>query len=228
MSKSKLTLIPIICLMLLLCVHFNASAEIFTNWGECQFEPGCDTDGGESLGVYFTADSRTIGVYIVWGAGHILNAQSGVATYLNRVEMASLYGTNVYDQREILYRVIMDMERAKSIYEAINELAAVTPYKKSSIEKLQAFDYEAFCEKEGLNPYIFDRVKEYLCKGDVRGVFARVLKDAEVILDQLYYLKEILEVDKSPGIKTAWKLNQSFTDFIIFGQYAAQVFYETR
>jgi len=228
MRVKNVWLKAILCLIVMLAVSLNVYPLIFANGGSCQFEPGCDRDGGESLGVYMTADSRTIGVYIVWGAGHILNAQSGAAAYLNRVETASLYGTDFDDQREILYKVIMEMEMAKSNYEAINELAAVTPYKKSSIEKLLAFDYETFCARAGLNPYIFDRVKEYLCKGDVRGLFARVLKDADVILDQLYSIKEFLEADKSPGINTAWKLNQTFYDFVIMGQYAAQVFSETR
>ena len=228
MSVKNVWLKAILCLIVMIAVSLNVYPAIFSNGGDCQFEPGCDPDGGSSLGVYMTADSRTIGVYIVWGAGHILNAQSGAAAYLNRVETASLYGTDFYEQRETLYTVIMEMERAKAVYEAINELAAVTPYKKSSIEKLLAFDYDSFCEREGLNPYIFERVKAYLGKGDVRGFFARVSKDADVILDQLYSIKEVLEADKSPGINTAWKLNQTFFDYVLMGQYAAQVFSETQ
>jgi len=84
--------------------------------------------------------------------------------------------------------------------------------------------YKTFCASEGLNPYIFERVKPYLDKGDVRGFFARVSKDADVILEQLYSIKEVLEADKSPGINTAWKLNQTFFDYVLMGQYAAQVF----
>jgi hypothetical protein len=77
-----------------------------------------------------------------------------------------------------------------------------------------------------MHPAVFNPLREYLARGDVRGVFSKVLKDTEAILDQLYSIKEILEADKVPEIETTWKLNQTFSDYLLFGQYAAMVFKE--
>jgi hypothetical protein len=49
--------------------------------------------------------------------------------------------------------------------------------------------------------------------------FSRMLKDNEAILGQLSEIKALLESYKTPDVRTAWKLNQTFSDYIFFVRF---------
>jgi hypothetical protein len=96
------------------------------------------------------------------------------------------------------------------------------------IERLKTFPYEEFAKSEGLLSPVFDRVEGYLKNGDVRGVFAKIFKDINALLYQLYSIKKAVDAGTTPDIKSTWKLNQSFSEAILFGQYFSRVLYEVK
>ncbi len=228
MNKKNKVLISgaIILIIVLVGLSVKAYPAIFGNNGECAVEPGCEGGGDSSTGLYILESSGMLKMYIVDGAGYMLNAYSGVGALLRQLEMSEMNGADYDKMREILYGIIEDMERAKYTYYIIKYIMQITPYKKSVIEGLQGFDYDGFREKAGLIPVVFARVKSYLIRGDVRGVFAGIHKNTSVILDQLYALKKTLEADRLPEITSAWQLNQTFTESVLFGQYFSQVLYQ--
>ncbi len=228
MNKKNSTLIvrTILCIIVFVIFNVQALPEICGNYGECTVEPGCEGGGDSSTGLYIPESNWMLKMYIVDGAGYVLNTYSGMGTLLRQIEMSELYGPDYCKMRETLYGMIEDMERARHTYYIVNGIMQMTPYKKSVIDGLKIFDYDGLREKAGLMPVVFDHVKGYLERGDVRGVFTAIHKNTGVILDQLYILKETLEADKLPAITSAWKLNQTFTESVLFGQYFSQVMYQ--
>jgi hypothetical protein len=230
MSKSMRYSILKSMFILILAVFFNLNvfADVHGNWGECAFEPGCIPGGGDSTSLYITESGSLMGMYITDGAGYILGAYSGVGAFLKQVEVSELYGADFAAIKNILDRMIDDLENARDTYYIINYIAAVTPYKKDVIERLVAFDYDGFEKSEGLSGPVFDRVESFLKYGNIRGVFAKILRDIDSLLYQSYTLKKAVDTDTLPEIKSLWKLNQSFTNIILFGQYFSQVLYEVK
>ena len=147
---------------------------------------------------------------------------------MNRFETAELTGADFAGMRDILSRVIDNLERAKCIYMFIDYIAAYTPYRESVIERLKAFDYESFQKSGGLYSKVFDRVKELLSRGDVRGVFSTISKDIDLLLNRLYALKASIDSKKFPSVQSVWQLNQAFSDNLFFGQYFAMVMYAAK
>jgi hypothetical protein len=209
-------------------LNANVYAKICGNWGECLFEPGCIPGGGDSTSLYITEYGSLMGMYITEGAGYMLGAYSGVGSFLKQVEVSELYGVDSAAIRSILNRMIDDLERARDTYFVIDYIAAITPYRKDVIERLAAFDYDGFEKSEGLFGTVFDRVERFLKCGDIRGVFAKILKDIDSLLRQSYALRKSVDAGTLPDIKSLWKLNQSFTNTILFGQYFSQVLYEVK
>jgi hypothetical protein len=140
--------------------------------------------------------------------------------------MAEMMGLNFTTLRGTLYEAIKNMELAKDMYTSLVETTRVTPYKLSVIEKLKKLDYEALQIRNGLNITTFKKVEQYLHKGDVNGLFTQVMVDSEMILDMLYVLKGTVDTEQVPFNKDLWKLAQAYSEFHMFGQYAAQIFYE--
>jgi len=225
-KKFRLQAITFIVLMVAVCI--NAFSMIYANEGECAFEPGCDPGVSGGSGLSVPSVSGLMSMYIVEGAGYVLDARAGVSTFMNRFETAELTGADFGEMRDILSRVIDNLEKAKANYVFINVIAKNTPYRGSVIERLKSFDYPGFQKRSGLYSKVFDRVKRYLKRGNVRGVFSVISKDMDSLLDQLYELKASMDTDQLPAVQSVWKLNQAFSDNIFFGQYFAMVMYEVK
>jgi hypothetical protein len=88
--------------------------------------------------------------------------------------------------------------------------------------------FGCFCKKNGLYAPVFDRGKGFLSRGDVRGVFVAILKDIDRLLDRLNALKKSADAAKFPSVRDIWQLNQSFSEYLFFGQYFSQVLYEVK
>lgn len=197
----------------------NLYSYITYNWSECGLEPGCEykaliSSGGDS-----------IGGFIVRAAGYFLNSHSAWNTLLNRVEMSELNGLDYAELREYLYRSIEEMEKACAAYTDLKAAADKTAYVQSVIDRLLTFDYYSFQKEMGLNAVIFSGVRYYLGKGDIRGIYNAALNKATAILDSLYKLKILIDADTLPGIQDLWRINQTYVEFGLFGQYVSQVFY---
>jgi hypothetical protein len=129
------------------------------------------------------------------------------------------------DLRETLYSAIKSMEEAKEVYITLKQRAEATPYNQEKINRLISFDYTEFQEKMGINNSTFKNVAAYLREGDVTGLFGETLSAVETILRMLYQVKETIDNDQIPENSIMWRLNQIYSETLMAGQYAAEVFY---
>ncbi len=228
MSK-KFKLQTILLIILMASLSISAFTHIYYNWGDCAFDPGCDPDGdsGESS-LFVPSGGGLMAMYIVEGAGYVLDARAGVSTFMNRFETAELTGADYTGMRDTLSQVIDNLEKAKANFVYINYIAAYTPYRESVTGRLKAFPYDDFQKQWGLYENVFARVKSYLSAGDVRGAFSAISKDLDLLLDRLYTLKEGIDAKKLPAVQMVWELNQAFSDNMFFGQYFAMVMAEVK
>lgn len=182
-------------------------------------------DGGRGYdGDDSGARGFTIEYHIIQGAGYFLNAYSDALLLSNRVELADLNGLDNQDLQAILGRAIENMEKARDTYAALVDKARRTPYRLEFIQKLLAFDYRGLEKERGLNGNTFAEVTAHLEKGDITGVFDRILARTQALLDLLYRVKEETAATGSPAVPTLWRVNDGFAHALMFGQYAAEVF----
>ncbi|MCP5107334.1 MAG: hypothetical protein GY950_28365 [bacterium] len=204
----------ILCISVLLLVNINALSYVIANRGECTFE-----DCGEK--------SISIKSSIIYGAGYILKSNSEMMLFLNKVELSELNGINYNEIGNIINSAIENMEMAKEYYIYLKQTADSRAYNPAMIELLVSFDYAAFQKEKGMNATVFQDVQKYLSKGDVRGVFSRLLTDTGDILEKLYMVKEYIDAENFPELPTLWRVNQDYSEIILFGQYSAEIFYAT-
>jgi hypothetical protein len=199
-------------------------SRLAANWSDCAYEGECD--GGESTSLISTPMSISMHTYIVEGAGYFLNSHSSMQAFLNRVEMFDVKGVDYNELREILYNAIENMEKARKAYYNLKIKADNTPYKRDVIKELLEFDFDGFQEKNGLLPSIFEKVESFLRSGDVRGIYSEMLASTEDILFQLYEIKDSVDADQFPDISALWRINQDYSERVLFGQFSAQIFHE--
>ncbi|HLP45970.1 MAG TPA: hypothetical protein VK469_08490 [Candidatus Kapabacteria bacterium] len=167
---------------------------------------------------------QNIESYIIEGAGYFLISNTDFLLFLNKIEMSELNGVDYNQIRTILDRAIENMEKANLIYTSLVLITTNTPYKQNFIERLNVFDYAGYQKQYGLNGIIFQEVALYLKNGDVTSIFTRILGRTGAILNSLYAVKKEIDANTFPGISNLWRLNQYYSETILFGQYSAEVF----
>lgn len=199
-----------IVLFFLLMLNVKSYSYVIANYGECGFN-----DEGEK--------SLPISYYIVESAGYFLKSHSDILLFLDRVEMSEINDIDYKELRDILYRAIENMEKAKEAYYVLKQKLDATPYNQVMINYLLSFDYNGFLYERGLISEIFKEVETFLVKGNVRGIYDRLLKNTEKILDKLYLIKDSVDADTFPNISILWRVNQYYIETLLFGQYSAEV-----
>jgi hypothetical protein len=165
----------------------------------------------------------TIAGDVIDGAAYFFSGYSDTLLLLNRIELSEKQELDYAELDKILDSALGNMELMKKSYLSLNLKTEYLPYNPMMIQKLKDFNYLEFQQVNGLNPIIFDKVKDYLTAGDMRGVYSRILADIEGIISLLYLIKEKVHAGVFPGASHLWRLNQSCSDTLLFGQYVAMV-----
>jgi hypothetical protein len=92
------------------------------------------------------------------------------------------------------------------------------------IEALKNFNYDRYCESNGLNNEIFNEVKGYLIKGQVSEIYGKLLEDMETMIVLLQSVKKNIDNNLFPPVRTVRQLNHNYSTSLLFGQYVADIF----
>lgn len=227
---STITLL-IVCLVF---TYVNLNAAMFGNEGEKAYCGGntgnpCPPDPPKTNTSSINEDHTgpTIRELIVESGGNMLQSSSYINGFFNKIELSEISPTGPdYKGLQItINAAIYYMEKARETYFQLKTLATLTPYNQEVIYKLINFDYDVFQKEKLLFPCVFAKVVDFLSVGDVTGVFNEFYRYTGQILDLMYSLKKDIDAGIFPNLSTVWSVNQTYSEFKLFGQYTAQVFY---
>ena len=213
--KVKHTLIKILfTLTLSITLNINLFPYVWCN----SSERGFDGTGTGTKSQIHAAGS--IGQLVTESAGYLIHSYSDTLLLLRFVEAD--------DRNEIKLQTehsISNLENAtQSMYRLISR-AQKTPYNRSVINKLAMFDYTGYFQAhETMNPSVWKITAKYLKRGDVKGIYRLLLKKMEQLHPLLLSVYQDILQQGFPRINQLWKLNQSFSNTLLLGQYVARVF----
>ncbi|MDQ1353990.1 MAG: hypothetical protein QG657_4299, partial [Acidobacteriota bacterium] len=139
---------------------------------------------------------------------------------------SDLNGVDYAELQQLVESALTNMVNAKAKYSSLTQIAETTAYEQTVIDLLTTFDYYSFQQTYGLNSVIFNQTATYLETGDIRGLYDKILSDTQAIIDKLTSIKSVIDAETLPETSYLWRLNQSYTDTLLVGQYAAEVFYD--
>jgi hypothetical protein len=199
----------------LIIINESIYSRIILNRGDEAFE-NLNTDG----------KSVTIQSCIIDGAGYYMKAYSDILLFLQGIEWSTPENVNYDELKNLVTRAIDNMKNAEGVYTILEEMANATSYNPAFIEKLTAFDYSIFQQERAAEGTAFSNTRKYLAAGDVRGLFTHIKTGTGDILNMLMDIRAAFDAEKFPALSSLWRLNQLFSETMLFGQYAAEVFYE--
>jgi hypothetical protein len=218
MIKREIKMKKTILTVMLVITFFTGQifAFVYANHA-CKANDACGGEGKKSSG-------SNMGQMIIEGAGHFLMSHSEMLKFLNKIELSELTGPDYSELQDIINRAIESMENASETYKNLISIAKETPYNMDVISKLRIFDYAGYMKTNGLNRVIFKKVKYFLRKGDVIGVYIYLKSDMDSIIEQLVNIKSNVDSEVFPEISLLWRINQKYSESLLFGQYVAEVF----
>jgi hypothetical protein len=220
--KKNLFLTALVGMLILLVIPTVVFPRIWGNGAGGGYD---GADGGSSNVAGIQSQFNTIETYVIRGAGFYLDAYSDILVLLNRIEESELSGMDYDEVRHISDRALMNMYNAIETYYYLIRRAEMTPYNEAVIMKLMAFDYAGFMEKRQLNSVLFNKVEEYLRKGDITGTFKYIYIELTAIVKMLHSIRNELYFGKIPELSNLWRLNELCSQTLLFGQYMSRVFY---
>jgi hypothetical protein len=172
--------------------------------------------------------SITLRQLIAEGGSHLFKSAGHINQFFSLIEASEVTGPDYKTLQKTLNASIYYMEQARAVYFQLKTQAGATPYNQEVIYLLIGFDYDTFCEENGLLPYVFSKVKKLLSVGDVTGVYHEFHSYSCRILEVLYTIKREVDSEIFPDLSNPWCVNQEYAEFKLFGQYVANVFYSIK
>ena len=216
-----ISLITISIVFMVFTVNINGA--IAGNESDSAYSPPSPTPNGVA-----SISSITLRQLIADGGSHFFKSAGHINYFFSLVESSEVTGPDYKALNKTLNAAIYYMEQARVTYLQLKTLASVTPYNQEVISRLVRFDYDSFQQENGLFPVIFGKVKSFLAAGNVTGIYNEFYSDTVHILDFLYTLKKDSDSEIFPDISTVWSINQKYSEFKLFGQYVAEVFYNIK
>ncbi len=206
---------------ILLIVTTPVYSRIYINHTECAFGECEEPNGGTSK-----RSSQTMQALIATGGTHFLQSLSEIDILLSQVETSGASGVDLEAVLPTVNAAIYEITLAQNAIFDLKTLAADTPYYQPVIEKLLAFDYNNFQQSGGLIATVFTQVEGYLALGNVRGVYSQILSNVNDLRERLVTARQNLDRSSLPDLDSLWELNQKASEYKLFGQYVAEVFYQ--
>jgi hypothetical protein len=206
---------------------FNGMALVKGNDSDQAFVTG-DTggDSGNRLVESNLVTGPSLRDYLIDGAANFLDSYSHTLAFLKEIELGELQGLDFIALNSLVDKAISVMEASSLSYANLRQLAYNTPYNEDMIRELMTFNYTAYLKSNDLNRIVFKEVQFYLQHGDVRGAYDKMWLDTIYILDVLHGIKSTISSNTMPEGAPLWKLNQYYSESLLFGQYMAGIFSE--
>ncbi len=186
---------------------------------------GGDGSGSSSGDTTSSANNAgVIDIYIALAGGYFLESYSKTLTFMNKTELAALYGMNYNELQVLLNDALLNMELANQTYGYLQQIAANTPYNPVVIQALKDFNYQDFCSENHCSREIFSQVQSYLSNGNVTEVYGKIIAHTQEIIDLLQLVKRDIDQKTFPSTKNVRQLNQAYSTTLLFGQYVAEIF----
>ncbi len=207
---NKKLFITVFTIGILLIGISNLSAIIYFNDIVCYFND--------------TPEKQDLVNSMIDGAANFLKAHSEATVFLSLYELADLQNEfNIIDSNTAIKSAIQSIDNALASFNNAVNIGKKIGYNDVKTTMFTAFNYDALCIDRRFNVEIFARVKSFLQKADIIGIYQENISNIGEIRTILTDIRDTLNLNKKPSVELCWKLSQGFSETELFGNYSTVV-----
>jgi hypothetical protein len=166
------------------------------------------------------SEKSSIEENIVEGSIHFLQSKSSADLLLCEIEKSANREFNYSLSIEYVEKAISELEISRASYINAIEIGKRIGYIKEKVDWFKFFDYDSFIKDNNLNGELALKVKYYLFRGDVIGIYQQNIDNITNILNTLYLIKDQIKSNRVPDKTAFWKLFQQYAETALFGNYS--------
>ncbi|NIM18019.1 MAG: hypothetical protein GTO45_38990 [Candidatus Aminicenantes bacterium] len=172
-------------------------------------------------------NAGVINSLIVDGAANFLDSYSYFLRLLKESEISQ--GQMDYQKANKLIDVLAPyLEASKANYSTAFSLMKGLNLNPDKLQTLETFDYAGLVARRRLHSDVMNQVAAFLVKGDVKGLYGKMIDDLDRLLKGIEEVREDIKNHISPGIEGLRTLYQQYSDLMQFGYYSSLVFAEIK
>ena len=157
------------------------------------------------------------------GASFFLESYAATNLLLKEFELAEKGAFNFEASNTNISNAISKLEQARKKYDDALNIAQSLNYLESKANQLKSFNYMKFAADNELIFGVMEQVEQYLIVSDVKGIYRKNLKTIDLILTNLYSMKEKMDIGVKPDVKSFWTILRLYSYNLLFGNYATSV-----
>ncbi len=169
-------------------------------------------------------DRAGVNEYTFKGGTYFLEAYSNVIAYLKVVENEATEKLDTTEVQLYLDNALENVKLARDTFSQLKEEMLTASYNMISVKMLKNMDYIAFRVSISADKETFNQVSFYLKRADIPGLIGKMVSDMDAMMRTLKQLKLKIPMGIIASLPLSWELNRQFSESLMFGQYAAQVF----
>lgn len=168
-------------------------------------------------------EKQTIENNVVSGASYYLLSKSFADLFLMEYEESTFQSFNFESAISSIDKAIANLELSKEKYRQAKDIGARLGYISQKVSWFENFTYDNFVAANKLNSEIASRVKVFLEKCDIVGIYNQNIIYIDEILATLYEIKKQLDEKSKPSKAEVWRLLQQYSETLLFGNYATMM-----
>jgi hypothetical protein len=160
---------------------------------------------------------------LVNGSIHFLKSKQYADLLLYEYEKSALPGYNFFPSLDHIEKALYELNSAKTKYREAITIGKRIGYNEAKVNWFKSFDYDSYSTMNNLNAGTAQRVKNYLIKNDVLGIYQHCIDEVDEIVNTLNLMKDKARSGKQPEITLYWRLLQQYAEASLFGNYATMM-----
>jgi hypothetical protein len=172
-------------------------------------------------------NAGVINSLIVDGAANFLDSYSYFLRLLKESEI-SQGQMDCQKANELIEVLVPYLEASKANYAAAFSLMKGLSINPDKLQTLETFDYAGLAAGRGLHSDGMNQVAAFLVKGDVRGIYGKMIDDLDRISKGIKAVRGDIKNNISPGMEDLRSLYQQYSGLMQFGYYSSLVFAEIK
>ncbi len=199
----------LICVLGMFILSYNIFSSIDVNDIMCAFAE--------------SAEKKYIEENVIDGSTQYLISKANATLLLCEFEKAGRAEFNFPLALEYTEKAIEALETALGYYGTAREIGQRLGYSTQKVDWFKSFNYDDFAKSNKMNMEIAAKVKGYLSKCDVLGIYQHKMDNLKSILLTLNSIRNELKDNQKPSASIFWKLYQEYAESSLFGNYSTLI-----
>ncbi len=160
---------------------------------------------------------------VVQGCTNFLKSKAAFYMLLVEYEKSCNQPADIQKMNEYLEETIASLEVSVDFYIRARDIGQRIGLNPQKLDWFRTYNYNMLVANQHLKPDMSMKVRQYLSKGDILGVYNQNIFNINDLLVELTGMRLKLAKKIKPDVTAMWRILEKYTDTLLFGTYSTRI-----